>query len=122
MQLPWHINVSGQFSTFSVNSATGVTQNSCNRLLTGTLSRRFHHQNLRLTVRDMHLMVLDAPRRDRSVELENTINIRRIVLGAAVRSQQSSATGHCNSVYFRGSAQVNLGRLSTFGYFEVGTT
>jgi hypothetical protein len=68
----------------------------------------------------MRLMVLGSPQRERSAELEDTIRIRRVVLGAAVRSQQSSATEHRNSLYFRGSAQINLGRLSAFGYFEGG--
>ena len=68
----------------------------------------------------MQLMLNGAPNRQRAAEIEDTFQMHRFVVGAAVRAQQSTAADRRNSVYVRGSAQVNLGRLTAYGYFEGG--
>jgi hypothetical protein len=123
VELPWKFNASAQLSTiqfYLFNPASAAEQNSRNRQATGTLSRQLGHQTLRFTASDMRLMVSGLPSRQRSGELEDTIHFRRFVLGGAGRVQQSLATDHRNSVYVRGSAQIDLGRLTAFGYFEGG--
>jgi hypothetical protein len=122
-EMPWKFNASAQLSTiqfYSIDPKSDVTQNSRNRQLTGTLSRQLGRQTVRFTARDMRLMLSGLPTRERSGEVEDTIQLRRFVLGGAVRMQQSTTTERRNSIYVRGSAQLNLGRLSAFGYFEGG--
>jgi hypothetical protein len=122
-ELPWQVSASGQLSTiqfYSLEPKSGLEQNSRNRQWTGTLSRQFGHQTLRLTARDTRLMMSGSLDRQRSEEFEDTLQFHRLVLSGAVRSQQDIATEHRNSVYLRGSAQINLGRLTAYGYFEGG--
>jgi hypothetical protein len=97
-----------------------LEQNSRNRQITAALSRQFGHHTLRLTARDTQLMMSGSLDRQRTQEFEDTFQFHRLVLSGAARSQQDLASEHRNSVYFRGSAQINLGRLTAFGYFEGG--
>ena len=123
VELPWKFNASAQLSTvqfYSLDPQTATEQNSRNRQLTGTLGRPLGHHTLRFAVSDMRLMVSGLPSRERTGEVEDTFHIRRLVLGGAGRVQQSSTTEHRNTVYLRGSAQINLGRLTASGYFEGG--
>jgi hypothetical protein len=123
VELPLRFSASAQLSTLhfcSSDPKSGATQDSQNRQLTGTLSRQFGRQTLRLTARDMRLTNSGLPDRERSGEVEDTLQFGRVVVGGAVRAQQSFALERRNSVYFRGSAQINLGRLTAYGYFEGG--
>ena len=102
VELPWRFNASAQLSTiqfYSFDPQSAVEQNSRNRQWTGTLSRQLGHQTLRFTARDMRLMVSGVADRERTGEVEDTFQFRRIVFGGAVRSQQDWATEHRNSVY-----------------------
>jgi hypothetical protein len=122
-ELPWRLNASAQLSTiqfYSFDPKSDATQDSRNRQLTGTLTRQLGRQTLRFTARDMRLMLSGLPTRERSGEVEDTIQLRHFVVGGAVRMQQSLTTERRNSLYFRGTAQLNLGRLSAYGYFEGG--
>jgi len=123
VELPGRFNASGQLGTiqfYSADPSSGAIQNSRNRQLTGTLSRQFGHQTLRFAASDMRLMVSGLPSRERSGEVEDTVHFRGFVLGGAARVQQALTTERLNSVYLRGSAQINLGRLTASGYFEGG--
>ena len=123
LEFPFKVNASAQLSTTRFSSfdpATDATQLSYNRQWTGTLTRRIAQHTIRLTGRDMRLAVNGVQSRQKSVEAEDTFQIRRLVMGAAARGQGSEGTERRNSVYLRGSAQLNLGRLSAFGYFEGG--
>jgi hypothetical protein len=123
VELPWRFNASAQLSTiqfYSFDPKSAAEQNSRNRQWTGTLSRQLGHHTLRFAASDMRLMVSGLPSRERSGEVEDTFHFSRFVLGGAGRVQQSFATERRNSVYLRGSAQINLGRLTAFGYFESG--
>jgi hypothetical protein len=52
--------------------------------------------------------------------VEDILQVRHFSVGGAVRLQQSSGTEQRNSVYFRGSANVNTGRLTAFANVELG--
>jgi hypothetical protein len=122
-QLPLKWNVSAQFSNTNFDSSDPTTeapQHSSNREWTATLSRRLGSHTLRLTERDMRLIANGTAGREKSHEVEDTFQIRHVVVGAGARAQQSADADRRNAIYVRGFAQLNLGRLSASGFFEDG--
>ena len=61
-----------------------------------------------------------VPQRQRSTEVQDMVQIRHLSVGGAVRLLQGTGTERRNSVYFRGSANLNLGRLTAYGNVEIG--
>jgi hypothetical protein len=74
----------------------------------------------------MKLNVNSQPQKQRFEELEDTFTWKHLVLGGATRLQntqsQSSATStqNLNTVFYRGSLQANIKRISAYGYLEKG--
>ena len=52
--------------------------------------------------------------------MEDTFTWKHFVLGGAARLQNSQSTRDRNTVFYRGSIQANIKRLSVYGYMEKG--
>ncbi|MBZ5580097.1 MAG: hypothetical protein LAP40_26350 [Acidobacteriia bacterium] len=122
LALPWKFAATGQVSTIRFSSAAPGAEAavSHNRQVSATLSRNLGRHALHLNWRDLALDGTPARQRQRSTELEDLFHFRRFFVGGAARLQQATGSERRNSIYFRGSAQANLGRWSVYANAEVG--
>jgi hypothetical protein len=123
IQLPGRISVNAQFTIlhlFTRASSASPWLKSDDQQKSVTLSRPFAHHNLRVTVRDFKDVSPLNSQRQRSGEIEDNFHIRRLTLGAGVRLQRLSSTESRSSLFYRGSAQFQMGRLSAYANFETG--
>jgi hypothetical protein len=123
VQLPLGFSASGQISgirLISTDPQSAITATSENRQLTGTVTKRIFFQNLRFTVRDLNLLIGRTPSRQKAQEFEDIVSIRWLTVGAAVRRQQSITTDRRDSVFVRGVAGINRGRVSIYANVESG--
>jgi hypothetical protein len=122
ISLPWKMYGSGQISTIRFTSQTPGHDPiaSHNRLISGTLSRSLRRHSMQVTWRDIKLAAADLAQRQRSTEVGDTFQVKRLFLGAAARLQQTSGSERRDSMYYRASAQGNAGRLSIFANIEIG--
>jgi hypothetical protein len=120
--LPWRFSASGQLSTidFSVQQPGDGLSLSHNRQIIGTLGRPIHNHNLRLSYRDLDINSDGRPERQRSVEVEDVVQIKHVSLGAAVRDQRLNTEEKKDTIFVRGSAQTQYKRLSAYAYIEHG--
>lgn len=121
--LPWKLYANAQMSTtnfYSSDPSTQLAQHSYSEQWNGSFSRRFGLHNLRFTGREMKFIINGVPSDQKSIEMEDLFQLRHFVFGAGVRGQLSGGTENRNSVYLHGSAQINMGRFSAFGYYEGG--
>ncbi|MBZ5728209.1 MAG: carboxypeptidase-like regulatory domain-containing protein [Acidobacteriia bacterium] len=120
--LPWKFFGNAQISTIGITSQAPGEQAipSHNRQVSATLQRLLGRHSLHFTWRDLKLDLPPVPQRQGSSEVEDILQIRRLSVGGAVRLQQTSGTERRNSLYFRGSANLNSGRVSAFANVEVG--
>jgi hypothetical protein len=121
--LPWKFGANASLSTLrlTVHDPTLARPSiSDNRQLNLNLTRPLRHHNLRLSYIDMNLNSNTAPQVQRFTELEDIFVWKRLVIGGAVREQNTRATVNTNTLFFRGSLTANLKRVSAYGYIEKG--
>jgi hypothetical protein len=123
VSLPYRFSVSGQLSTTNLSleqpEPDGFSS-SHNQQLVATLGRPIRNHNLHFSYRDLKILVTTGNERQRSAEIEDIVQFRKLSLGAAVREQQLSAPQSKDTLFFRGSAQVQSGRFSAYAYVERG--
>jgi hypothetical protein len=121
-RLPWTWTGSAQLSTiqFSTQGDGQAPANSINRHLSAGLSRPFGRHTVRFAYHDLELMANSLPERQRWAEAEDTFHVKRLVLGATVRMQQSIDDERRNTAYVRGLAQFNTRHISVYANVEVG--
>ena len=121
--LPWKFNASASLSTMRLTehdpSQPGELPSS-NRQLSFNLSRPIRRHSLRFSLIDMKLNTNLSPMAQRFTEVEDMFTWKRLVLGGAVRMQNSQSTQSRNTLFFRGSIQANFKRVSAYGNFEKG--
>ncbi|MGI9074177.1 MAG: carboxypeptidase-like regulatory domain-containing protein [Bryobacteraceae bacterium] len=123
LSLPSRFSLSGQLSTidFSVKQpGTDGFSRSHNRQLIGTLGRAIRNHNLHFSYRDLNILSGGTKERQRSAEIEDVVQFKRLSLGGAVRDQRLIAEQSKDTLFIRGSAQVQYGRLSAYAYVEHG--
>jgi hypothetical protein len=120
--LPGQVAASGQVSTvgFTSSGAGEDPSTSYNRQISATLSRAIRRHSVRVTWRDINLDMAPSSQRQGSTEVEDIFQVKRLFLGGAVRLQQTSGTEQRNTMYYRGSAQGNLGPVSLYANVEIG--
>jgi hypothetical protein len=104
----------------SVSNGAAPPDDSTDRQVILSLNRTFQRHNLRLSYMNLNLDSNLTRETQQSIEIEDTFQIKRLVLGGAVRTQSADSTESRSTLYFRGSAQVNLRRVSAYGYLETG--
>ncbi len=123
VDMPLKVNLSTQVSSSSFESSDplrGDAQRSTNRQWSATLSRRIGPDTIRVSARDSRIVATALTGTERSVETEHMLQFGHFLVGGGVRAQQTSGTERRRSVYARGSAQLNLGRVSAFAFYEGG--
>ena len=121
--LPWKLNGGVSLSSirFTVRDPARPGESiSDNRQLTLNLTRPMRHHNLRLSYIDMKLNTNTLPQTQHFTEVEDNFMWKRLVIGGATRIQNSMSTETRNTLFFRGSLQANLKRVTAYGYFEKG--
>jgi hypothetical protein len=127
--LPWKLSASASFASLrltEVDSSQPGLLPSNNSQINVTVSRPIKRQNLRFSLIDMKLNVNNQPQTQRFEDIEDSFTVKHIVLGGAIRLQNSqsqsspSSTQDLNTVFYRGSVQANIKRLSVYGYLEKG--
>ncbi|MGA3326795.1 MAG: hypothetical protein ABSF45_20205 [Terriglobia bacterium] len=121
--LPWKFSANVSLSTLhlTVHDPAVLGESiSNNRELNLSLTRPLHRHSLRLTYIDMDLNSNTAPLVQRFTEFEDTFTWKRLVMGGAVREQNSKSTANTNTLFYRGSLSTNFKRVSAYGYFEKG--
>ena len=120
-QLPGRLAVNGQVSAVRYTDHEPLQERvtSQNRQTTASLARSFGRQSVQLGWREIRL---DTPgaQRQRSIELSDTYQFRRFSVGGAARYQQTRGPAELNSLFFRGLAQVTLGRVVAYANVEIG--
>src|SRR5579863_5706311 len=120
LRLPWKLSLNGEMTDLRFSSSASETTEpalSTSRQLAASLARPVKRQTLRVGYRDLTLGSSLPSNRQRSIEVEDTLQLKRISLGGAVRLQQTVSVQSTRTVYARGFVQVHLGRLT--GYAEV---
>jgi hypothetical protein len=120
--LPFRFTVSGQLSMidFSVRQPGEGFSSSRNQQLVATLGRPIQRHNVHFSYRDLNIISDGRDQRQRSAEIEDIVQFRRFSLGGAVRDQRLAAEESKDTLFIRGSAQVQFGRLSGYAYVEHG--
>jgi hypothetical protein len=121
--LPWRVNVGASLTTLNLTerepSQPGALP-SDNRQINLNLSRPLGRHNLRFSVIDMKLNTNLQPQSQRFEEVEDTFTWKHLVLGGSARLQNSQSTESRNTVFYRGSIQANIKRISAYAYMENG--
>ena len=121
--LPWKFSADGSVSVLGYNE-TGPTVEgeliSKNRQLNFDLSRPIGRHNLRLSVIDMKLDSNLINQTQRFLEFMDTFSWKRFLLSGAVRMQNTRSTDNVNTLFFHGSIQTNIKRVSVYAYLEKG--
>lgn len=121
--LPWQLggNVSLSTLRLTVRDPTAPGESiSDNRQLNLNLTRPVRRHNLRLSYIDMNLNSNITPLVQRFTELDDMYVWRRLVIGGAVREQNSKAPLTTNTLFYRGSLTATFRRVSAYGYLEEG--
>jgi hypothetical protein len=120
--LPWRLNAGASLTTLHLteNDPSQPVAPSNNLQINLNLSRPIGRHNLRFSMIDMKLNTNLVPQSQRFEEVADTFTWRHLVLGGAARLQTSQSTDTVNTMFFRGSIQANIKRISVYGYFEKG--
>ena len=121
--LPWKLSANVSFSTLrlaTLDPALPGESISNNRQLNLTLTRPVRRHNLRFSYIDMDLNSNISAQVQRFTEFEDTFTWKHLVIGGAVREQNTKATVNTNTLFYRGSLSTNFKRVSAYGYFEKG--
>ena len=122
LTLPKELSASAQISTvrFTSSGAGQDPLTTYNRQRSATLGRSIHRHSLQFTWRQIDIDNGSFPQRQTSTEASDSFQFKGLLLGAAARLQQTSGSDQRNTMFYRGSAQGNLGRVSLFANFEIG--
>jgi hypothetical protein len=123
IQLPWKFTAATQLSSLRFETTpeeSAIRQRSDNRMWSATVTRPIRKHSLRLTWRDVRIRSNLRPECQRSAEVEDVLQWKRITLGAAVRLDSTINEQRRNSVFARGNAQLRLKRLTAFAQLESG--
>jgi hypothetical protein len=123
LSLPSRFSLSGQLSTidFSVKQpSTDEFSASHNQQLIATVGRPIRNHNLHFSYSDLNILSDGLKQRQRSVQIEDIAQFRNLSLGGAVRDQRLAAEQSKDTLFIRGSAQLQYGRLSAYAYIEHG--
>ena len=125
MTLPGSFGISGQYSKIALRGdlpsdpAQNQDQHSTQSQL--SINKPIHRHNLSLTARNLDLQTLTLSQKQDSLELGDSVQFSRFLIGGAARMQQENTAGQLqNSLFVRGSGQIRLGRFSVYGQFEKG--
>jgi hypothetical protein len=120
--LPGKVSVNGQVSEvrFTDEAPGEAPTLTNNRQITGSISRSIGRQTLQVNWREIRLDTSAGVERQRSTEAGDTWQHRHFAIGGAVRYQQVTGTEQLNSLFFRGTAQVNAGPLAAYANVEIG--
>jgi hypothetical protein len=120
--LPYRFSLSGQLSTinFSVQQPDAALSLSHNQQLIATLGRPIRNHHLLFSYRDLKIDSDGRYERQRSAEIEDVVQIKKISLGAAVRDQRLNTEEKKDTIFVRGSAQTQFKRVSAYAYIEHG--
>ena len=120
--LPYRFSLSGQLSTidFSVQQPDAALSISHNQQIIATLGRPIRNHNLLLSYRDLNITTDGKYERQRSAEIEDVVQFKRLSVGAAVRDQRLLTEQSKDTIFVRGSAQTQYKRLSAYAYIEHG--
>ena len=121
--LPWKLNANASVSTLSLTARQPLSEQdilSNNRQVNLGVNRTFGRHNLRFSLIDMKLNSNLMPQNQRFEEFGDNFAWKHLVLGGAVRVQQSQSTESRQTLFFRGSIQANIKRLSIYANFEKG--
>jgi hypothetical protein len=122
--LPWKFSAGSSLTSLrltEVEPSQPVPQPSNNRQINVNLGRPIKRHSLRFSLIDMKLNVNSLPQAQRFEEIEDTFTWKRFVVGGATRLQNTqSSSQNVNSVFFRGSLQANIKRISVYGNMEKG--
>ena len=114
--------LSGQVSTIDFwvkQPGTDGFSTSHNRQVIGTLGRPIRNHNLHFSYRDLNVLSDGTKERQRSAEKSKmSCNSRGSQFGRTVRDQRLIAGQSKDTLFIRGSAQVQYGRLSAYAYVE----
>jgi hypothetical protein len=127
--LPWKLSASASLTSLKLTEAEpgqpGVLPSN-NSQINLTVSRPIWRHNLRFSLIDMKLNVNSQPQTQRFEDIEDSFTVKHIVLGGAIRLQNTqsqsspSSTQNLNTIFYRGSVQANIKRISVYGYLEKG--
>ncbi len=124
LTLPWKFSAGGSLTSLRLIEADpsqpGLPPSS-NSQISFTVSRPLWRHNLRFSLIDMNLNTNSQPQAQRFEEVEDNFTVKHLMLGGAVRLQSTqTSTEHLNSLFYRGSVQANIKRISIYGYLEKG--
>jgi hypothetical protein len=127
--LPWKLSASASLTALKLTEVEpgqpGVLPSN-NSQINLTVSRPIWRHNLRFSLIDMKLNVNSQPQTQRFEDIEDSFTVKHIVLGGAMRLQNTqsqsspSSTQNLNTIFYRGSIQANIKRISVYGYLEKG--
>ena len=120
--LPAKFSFNGQVSVirFTSQQPGDAPIASNNHQIEATLARSVGRHNLRMSLRELNLVMPPTSQRQRSAEIEDMYQLRNFFIGGSVRWQGASGADERNSIYVRGSFQANVGRLSAYANVEDG--
>lgn len=129
--LPWKLTANASLSTLRLTTrdpAAFGPSTSGNRQLNMTFTRPMRRHNFRLSFIDMNLntntgaslSTNNPAQAQRFTEFEDMFTWKHLVIGGAIREQNTKAVATTNSLFYRGSLNANFKRLSVYGYFEKG--
>lgn len=124
IQLPGRFSVDTQITSLKLSTRANDANpwnTSDSRQQTASLTRPIGRHNLRLAVREFRQASTINSQRQRSAEIDDTFRIGRLSMGAGVRVQRADGIESRTSLYYRGSTQFSLRRLSLYGNFETGS-
>ena len=120
--LPWKLNGSASISMLHLTtmSPSQPVPPSDNLQINLNVSRTIRRHTVSVSYIDMKLNSNLLPQTQRFTEVGDTFTWKRLVLGGAVREQVSQSTETRNTLFFRGSIQVNVRRFSAYANLEKG--
>lgn len=123
VQAPGRFMVTGQLSRLMFVTRQrdiDAMNRADNRLLTVSLARPVGRHNLRFSLRDLRLAQTMRLDRQRSQEVEDTLQWKSLVLSGGVRLDRSLVDQRRSTLFGRGSVQVRTRRVSAYSFFESG--
>lgn len=120
--IPGGFSASASYSKVRFNQ-TGGGQDptaSDNRQWNGTVTKSIARQTLHADFRQIDISTQPNGQRQRSWEAGDSFQIKHFSAGGSVRYQQLRGSQTLNTLFFRGQAQVNVGRVSAYANVEVG--
>ena len=121
--LPWKFDANASLSTLRLTTLTpGLPGESLsnNHQLNLNVTRPLRRHSLRFSYIGMDLNSNALPQVERLSELDDNFTWKHLVIGGAVREQNTKAAENTNTVFYRGSLTANFKRVSAYGYIEKG--